>query len=359
MAKNIVVCLDGTWNQPERLNGHRASTNVLKFMRALLPTGHQGRCQTVFYDPGVGTAGVIDRITGGGFGVGLTQNILDGYNFIANNYDAGACDGEPDDIFLLGFSRGAFTARSSAGMLGAVGLLKKRDMNRLPEAFDIYRTKPTDREQHPSYALVSETRKVTIKFIGVWDTVGALGIPVTWLKWLGRRRYGFHNVELGSNVRYACRALEIDEHRKPFEATIWKKPSDPPKHRQVVEQVWFAGTHANIGGGYPDQGLSDIALQWMTEKAKACGLSFDPEYLPQCVAPRVDGVLVDSRSLFYKAWPYVEREVTRPGHFHESVHPSVLERIHSLEGDYAPQNRHLQQIFAEMTEGPGDLPKAA
>jgi uncharacterized protein (DUF2235 family) len=101
MAKNIVVCLDGTWNQPERLNGHRSPTNVLKFMRALLPTGHQGRCQSVFYDPGIGTAGVIDRITGGVFSVGLSQNILDGYNFIANNYDAGECDGDPDDIFLL------------------------------------------------------------------------------------------------------------------------------------------------------------------------------------------------------------------------------------------------------------------
>jgi uncharacterized protein (DUF2235 family) len=359
MAKNIVVCLDGTWNQPEKLNGHRAPTNVLKFMRALLPTGPHGRCQAVFYDPGVGTAGIIDRITGGVFGVGLSQNILDGYTFIANNYDAGEYNGEPDDIFLLGFSRGAFTARSLAGMLGAVGLLKKRDMNRLPEAFDIYRTKPKNRKRHPSYGLVNETRKVTIKFIGVWDTVGALGIPVTWLKWLGRQRYCFHNVELGSNVRYAYHALAIDEHRKPFEATIWKEPSDPPKHRQAVEQVWFAGTHSNIGGGYRDQGLSDIALQWMIEKAKACGLSFDQEYIRQRVEPRVDGILVDSRSLFYKAWPYVEREVRRLGHFHESVHPSVLERLHSLKGDYAPQNKHLQQIFAEMTEGPGEFSRAA
>ena len=127
----------------------------------------------------------------------------------------------------------------------------------------------------------------------------------------------------------------------------------------MVEQVWFAGTHANIGGGYRDQGLSDITLQWMIEKAKPCGLSFDPEYLRQCVAPRVDGVLINSRSLFYKTWPYVEREVRRPGHFHESVHPSVLERIPYLEGDYGPQNRHLQQTFVEMTERLDDLPKAA
>jgi uncharacterized protein (DUF2235 family) len=360
MAKNIVVCLDGTWNQPEKLNGHRAPTNVLKFMRALLPTGPRGRCQVVFYDPGVGTTGsVIDRITGGVFGVGLSQNVLDGYGFIANNYDAGEDDGAPDDIFLFGFSRGAFTARSLAGMLGAVGLLEKRQMNRLPEAFDIYRTKPDDRERHRSYGLVNETRKVTIKCIGVWDTVGALGIPVTWLKWLGCRRYCFHNVELGSNVRYAYHALAIDEHRKPFAATIWKRPSDQPKHQQVVEQVWFAGSHSNIGGGYRNSGLSDIALQWMIEKAEACGLSFDQEYVRQCVVPRVDDVLVDSRTLFYKAWPRAERQVRHPDHFHESVHPSVLERICCLNGDYAPQNRHLEQIFAEMSEGPGEFDWAA
>jgi uncharacterized protein (DUF2235 family) len=359
MAKNIVVCLDGTWNQPEKLNGHRAPTNVLKFMRALLPTGANGRCQVVFYDPGVGTGSVIDRITGGAFGIGLSQNVLDGYGFIANNYDAGEDDGEPDDIFLFGFSRGAFTARSLAGMLGAVGLLEKRDMNRLPEAFDIYRTKPENRKRHPSYGLVNETRKVTIMCIGVWDTVGALGIPVTWLKWLGRRRYGFHNVELGSNVRSAYHALAIDEHRKPFEATMWQRPSDQPKHQQVVEQVWFAGAHSNIGGGHGDSGLSDIALQWMIEKAESCGLSFDQQYISRCIEPRVDGALADSRTLLYKAWPQLDRQVGRPDHFYESVHPSVLERIRCLNGDYAPKNRHLEQIFAETAEGPGEVSRAA
>jgi uncharacterized protein (DUF2235 family) len=359
MAKNIVVCLDGTWNQPEKLNGHRAPTNVLKFMRALSPTSRHGRCQVVFYDAGVGTGGGVDRITGGAFGLGLSQNVLDGYRFIANNYDAGEDDGEPDDIFLFGFSRGAFTARSLAGMLGAVGLLKKRDMNRLPEAFDIYRTQPEHRKRHRSYGLVSQSRKVTIKLIGVWDTVGALGIPVTWLKWLGRRRYSFHNVELGSNVRHAYHALAIDEHRKPFQAAIWEQPSDPPKHRQVVEQVWFAGAHANIGGGYRDSGLSDIALHWMIGKAEACGLSFDHEYIRQCVEPRVDGVLVDSRSRFYKVWPRAERQVRSPNHFRESVHPSVLERMRRSNGEYAPKNRHLEQISAEMSEGPGELTRAA
>jgi uncharacterized protein (DUF2235 family) len=359
MAKNIVVCLDGTWNQPEKLNGHRAPTNVLKFMRALLPTGPGGRCQVVFYDPGVGTGSAIDRIKGGAFGIGLSQNVMDGYGFIANNYDAGEDDGEPDDIFLFGFSRGAFTARSLAGMLGAVGLLEKRHMNRLPEAFDIYRTKPEGRKRHRSYWLVNETRKVTIKCIGVWDTVGALGIPVTWLKWLGRRRYCFHDVELGSNVRHAYHALAIDEHRKPFEATMWQRPSDPPKHQQVVEQVWFAGAHSNVGGGYGDSGLSDVALQWMIEKAESCGLSFDRQYISRCIEPRVDGALANSRSLFYKAWPRLERQVRRPDHFHESVHPSVLERIRRLNGDYAPKNRHLEESFAEMVERPGELARAA
>jgi uncharacterized protein (DUF2235 family) len=351
MAKNIVVCLDGTWNQPERLNGGRAPTNVLKFMRAMLPTRHDGRCQVAFYDAGVGTGSALDGIKGGVFGAGLSQNVLDGYRFIADNYDGGGGNREPDDIFLVGFSRGAFTARSLAGMVGAVGLLEKRDMNRLPEAFDIYRTKPQDRPGHRSSGLVERTRKVTIKFIGVWDTVGTLGIPVTWLNWLGRRRCCFHNVELGSNVRHAYHALAIDEHRKPFAAAVWEQPSAPPEDEQVVEQVWFAGAHSNVGGGYRDTGLSDIALNWMIEKARGCGLSFDQAYVRECVRPRVEGVLVDSRTLLYKAWPRVERQVRRPDHFCESVHPTVLERRRCLKGDYAPANKHLGQIFAEVAPG--------
>ena len=358
MAKNIVVCLDGTWNQPERLNGHRAPTNVLKFMRALLPTGRHGRCQVALYDAGVGTGSAVDRVKGI-FGAGLSENVLDGYRFIANNYDAGSGESEPDDIFLLGFSRGAFTARSLAGMLGAVGLLEKRDMNLLPEAFDIYRTRPEERQRHRHWGLVEQTRKVTIKFIGVWDTVGTLGIPVTWLNWLGRRRYGFHDVNLGSHVRHAYHALAIDEHRKPFAAAIWEQPSDPPKHEQKVEQVWFAGAHSNVGGGYRDSGLSDIALEWMIGKAEACGLSFDQDYIRQCVKPRVDGVLVESRRSFYRAWPRSERQVRQPNHFHESVHPSVLERIHCPKSSYAPKNRHLEQVFAEIAESAEDYSKAA
>lgn len=356
MAKNIVVCLDGTWNRPERLNSHRAPTNVLKFLRALLPTGRDGRCQATFYDPGLGTGGTIDRIKGA-IGMGLSDNILDGYRFIANNYDAGG-GSDPDEIFLLGFSRGAFTARSLGGMLGAVGLLEKRDMHLLPQAFDIYRTKPEERQRHPAYDLVGRTRKVTIRFIGVWDTVGTLGIPVTWMKWLGRRRYDFHDVKLGSNVRHAYHALAIDEHRKPFAATVWERPSDPPVQGQIVEQVWFAGAHANVGGGYRDSGLSDIALMWMIEKAEACGLSFDQRYIRDQIKPRADGALVDSRSWFYKAWRYHEREVMRPHHFSESVHPSVLERMRLLKGEYAPKNKHLEKVFAEMT-GPDDFEQAA
>lgn len=354
MPKNIVVCMDGTWNQPEREDGRVIPTNVLKLMRALRPTGDGGRCQVVFYGRGVGTGGWFDRIKGGAFGIGLSDNILDGYRFIANNYDAGDGEREPDEIYLFGFSRGAFTARSLAGMIGAVGLLEKLDMNRLPEAFALYRTPPEQRAKHPSYGLVHETRKVTIKFIGVWDTVGALGIPVTWLKWIGRRNYHFHNVELGSNVRFAYQALAIDEHRKPFEAAIWTRPSDPPKHRQEVEQMWFAGAHSNVGGGYPDPGLSDIALTWMMEKAQACGLSFDEAYARRCIQPSYDGVLVDSRTPVYRVWRRRYRKVRgRDDHLNERVHPSVRERMANAGSGYAPRNDYLPQIFAET-----DMPPA-
>ena len=162
------------------------------------------------YDAGVGTGSALDRIKGGVFGAGLSQNVLDGYRFIADNYDGGGGNREPDDIFLVGFSRGAFTARSLAGMLGAVGLLEKRDMNRVPEAFDIYRTKPQDRPGHPSSGLVERTRKVTIKFIGVWDTVGQLGIPRVLPVSVGlNRQYEFHDTALSRAVSFARHAVAI------------------------------------------------------------------------------------------------------------------------------------------------------
>ena len=194
MVKRIVLCCDGTWNTPHQPN----PTNVIKFAQAVSPTGSDGMSQVVFYDPGVGTeAGLWDRVTGGALGKGLDKNIGDAYRFLALNYEPG------DQIYLLGFSRGAYTARSLAGLLRNCGLLLKTHLDQYPVAFDLYQR----RDGHPNSDEASNFRRdfsqeVAIKFIGVWDTVGAMGIPVGG-PGFAKKRYQFHDVRLSSRVQNA------------------------------------------------------------------------------------------------------------------------------------------------------------
>jgi uncharacterized protein (DUF2235 family) len=244
------VCLDGTWNRPDdKLN----ATNVVKIMRAIRHSDDDGIQQIAFYDKGVGTGGPIDKITGGAFGRGLDENVRDGYRFLANNY-------EPDDeIYIFGFSRGPYTARSLAGFIGACGLLNKHEMGRLMEAWEIYLTPKAKRDGVRMGALHAEADTgVRIRCIGVWDTVGALGVPVERLKFMNRGKFQFHDTNLGAGVDCALHAIGIDEKRGPFAPTLWQ--TDTPNPGQIIEQVWFAGVHSNIGGSCDDKGLSDLTL---------------------------------------------------------------------------------------------------
>src|SRR5579862_5148896 len=211
--KRLVVCCDGTWNTPdEKDEGADTCTNVTKVALAVAPHDPAGIRQPVFYDKGVGT-GPFDHWGGGMFGIGLSAKVQEAYTYLVQNFEPG------DEIFLFGFSRGAYTARSTAGFIRNAGLLKRQYLYKLQDAYELYR----DRSDltHPRSVEARLFRKsfayeVGIKFIGVWDTVGALGIPNLPSLPAISARWKFHDVTLSSYVENAFQALAIDERRKPF-----------------------------------------------------------------------------------------------------------------------------------------------
>ena len=267
--KRLILCCDGTWNKADQEdNGVPCPTNVVKIgYRVAKRDGTTP--QIVYYDQGVGSGNILDRYTGGAFGEGLEDNIHDAYRFLIANYEPG------DELFLFGFSRGAFTARSIGGMVRKCGVLGREFIQHYRDAIALYRSehRPTDPAAvkfRKDYSVSKDDIK--IKCIGVWDTVGALGIPLRGLRSLTRGKHQFHDTELSGVVENAYHALAIDERRMPFEPTLWMYK---PKPGQTIEQVWFCGVHSDVGGGYPEHGLSDITLDWMIGKAKSTGLAFD------------------------------------------------------------------------------------
>ena len=365
--KRLIICADGTWDTPDLIDTSDASaaqeqkilskhpvrepSNVVKMARAIKPTAEDKTQQVVYYDQGVGTGmGFYDKFIGGGFGVGLSYNILDCYRFLVDNYDDG------DELFLFGFSRGAFTVRSLAGMLHHCGLLTKDDAYYIPEAYEHYLLEDNDpailafREGTKFRKRNHPTRDINIKFIGVWDTVGALGLPFHGP--LARRvnqKYSFHDVTLGENVEFAYQALAIDEWRAPFEASVWNPVQPPPPH-QTIEQKWFIGSHCNVGGTvkanrlrgadgkFHSYRLESYAFRWMVEKAtaKAVGLEFDQQYVahfngrPECsIRPTWTGI--------YKLWPKYLRPIGATQFGNESIHESVMERM-AADPAYRPAN---------------------
>jgi uncharacterized protein (DUF2235 family) len=271
--KRLVVCCDGTWNKPDS----QTITNVEKLARTVQgDPSSAGAHQLVYYASGVGAGSyAADRVLGGAFGFGLFHNVIACYRFLAQNYEPG------DEIFIIGFSRGAYTARSLAGMIGRVGLLTKLALveERLPGAVSRYQ-----RKQLPEGSFgagVDEFKHdhchpAKVDFLGVFDTVGALGVP-------GFMRLAprFHDVQLSGQVRRARHALAIDETRLKFAPTLWEAPENSADATEDarVKQVWFEGAHSDVGGGYRETGLSDTALLWMAREAHEAGLVFDAQLL--------------------------------------------------------------------------------
>jgi len=330
MTKRIVVCADGTWNRPEKDLAKDFPTNVLRMARSIDPRGADGITQQVFYDWGIGS--YYDQVLGGATGKGLNKNIMDDYRYIVQNYQPG------DEIFLFGFSRGAYTVRSLSGLIYNCGILKRPDARLIEAAFEHYK-KPgysyaPDGEKSIAFREAHSHKSRQIKFVGVWDTVGALGIPISFLGLLDKKDE-FYDTKIGPNVDIARHAMAIDEVRSDFEPTIWD-----PREKLDLKQVWFVGVHSNIGGSYaPDKEtgglLSDIPLQWMMQQSAEAGLVLEP-HLKGSLNGRYDATLHNSRKHIYRS----KRPLFRPIDHHKGdilIHRSVKQRWDD-DKDYRPKN---------------------
>lgn len=341
--KRIGIFCDGTWNTPDALKeGKLCPTNVVKLANSLSSYSEDGVRQILYYDSGVGSSGnFFKRIFDGATGTGITKKLLQAYLFVINNYEPG------DELFFFGFSRGAFTVRSLAGLIRNSGILKSENTNQIDNAYQIYRSRRHEHQPKETEATlfrktyaVEETTQ--IKFIGVWDTVGSLGNPLYLNGFLSRRNL-FHDTGLSSKIENAYQALAIDEKRKNFSATLWHQK--PENVNQVLEQVWFSGVHSDVGGGYPDCGLSDISLEWMLQKAIKCNLSFENII----TNPDPFALKHESHTGFYKLIPKLFRPIGKnyheKGKTNESISISAMERFKNDES-YRPNN--LAKYFRKL-----------
>ncbi len=277
--KRLVVCCDGTWQDLET----DYPTNILKIAQSTEVSGADGTVQIVFYDPGVGTGDFGDRIGGGAFGHGIDEKILSAYQFIILNWQPG------DELYLFGYSRGAYTVRSLGGLIRANGILKRRHIRKMPAAYAMYR----DRQVGPDAPEAVQFRKdfshpdddVEITALCCFDTVGSLGVPdqiplVPFDNWINAK-YQFHDTTISHKIANAFHFLAIDERRKPFAPTLMEKSRNRPD--QKLRQIWFVGDHSAIGGGAIRKApLSNLTLVNMVAEIKKAGLglTFDLSVIP-------------------------------------------------------------------------------
>jgi uncharacterized protein (DUF2235 family) len=277
--KRLVICLDGTWNkvrEPKRV------TNVVRLAQAVKPSSEDRTAQVVYYNSGVGTGDIIDKVLGGVFGRGVQSNVKRAYAFLSLNFELG------DEIYLFGFSRGAYTARALAGLVGASGILKQHRFADFEVAWNRYRTPPARRASRSRQEVDWFHEGVDVTCVGVWDTVGSYGVPAGFglgalARYVTSWQSGFHDTHFGSHVRLGLHALAIDERRRPFSPTFWtiRRGSPMPAN---VEQVWFCGAHSNVGGGYEDGRVSDLPLAWMLARVVALTrLEIDREFVSRAV----------------------------------------------------------------------------
>lgn len=376
MGKNIVVCSDGTGNR----GGKSAGTNVWRIFKAVERHSQQFP-QVTYYDDGVGTDDLRWlRLIGGAFGWGLSRNIRQAYTFLSLNYEPG------DRIYLFGFSRGAFTVRSLAGMVLDVGLLKREALLRaannrdrmLKNLLRAHRSTGGAKESRLCKAKElggygendlwqtdensNDTDSLSIHFIGVWDTVDAVGVPFDELKapiecisklMFRLRAWQFANCDLSEHVKHACQALSLDDERKTFLPNVWETQRNSSCIvndcfcDDRIEQVWFAGAHSNVGGGYPKDALAYVTLDWMMQKAASHGLAFAQGELERVQATaNAHGKIYNSRSglgAFYRYKqrdPYCESMCDHNTTRLPRVHISVVRRLLRRTDLYASRVLH-------------------
>lgn len=339
--RKLAVCLDGTWNEPCDGEEEYRETNVRRVFEAL-DLG-DGANQLGCYVAGVGTGGPLDRLVGGCTGFGLSHNIQKAYSWLSANHR------EEDEIFLFGFSRGAYSARSLVGLIRNCGLLRSEHIHRIDEAYELYRKRDEGPDTSEAQVFRSAySREVRIRFLGVWDTVGSLGIPLLFLRKLDDQTlFAFHDTRLSGIVQTACHALAIDEHREDFEATLWDPDREKPG--QTIEQCWFAGAHCDVGGGYRERELADITLKWMREKAAEAGLEFLEGTEVGDVSGNYRGMCHDEWWSFKYFWRgKIRREIGKTSLGHEILDSSVAERLRDPDQDYHPRNEGLAEMMKKV-----------
>ncbi|MDQ7050973.1 MAG: DUF2235 domain-containing protein [Enterobacterales bacterium] len=310
--KNIIICCDGTGNEYGSNN-----TNVVE----TFALAKKNSKQITYYDPGVGTGGwEYDESTGGlsaksdsATGHGLQKNVLDAYQFLMECYEEG------DRVYVFGFSRGAFTVRSLAGMLHKCGLLRADNDNLVDYASKIYNTK--NNTEIAKGFKKTFARDCPVYFIGVWDTVKSLVLNA---------KKKFHDAKLNPEVSFGYHAVSIDERRKDFPEYLWDVTNKIKG--QVIEQVWFAGVHADVGGWYHERGLANISLQWMMKKAKSCGMLVDNKVLNQFKADPYD-IQHEEYKGFWRFRGTHKRQIAEGSFIHESVKKRLDKNI-----GYKPKN---------------------
>lgn len=314
MSKNIIVFSDGTGQE----GGKGANTNIYKLFNIIEDRTPR---QISFYDAGLGTG--WRKISGSAFGVGISKNILDCYTFIFENYEAG------DQVYLFGFSRGAATVRSLSSFIHYFGIIPKSRPELIKQAYKIYKISDEAKRKRKADDFVSRhhTMWTRIKFLGCYDTVAALGLPIKPLSVLMNKipwlQHKFQNFTLNESVENAYHALAIDDERKTFHPILWD--AEAMEH-QFIKQVWFCGMHTDVGGGYPEQDLSDIPFVWMREMAVHHGLRIYPNHSVS-VNEDANGYMHNSRgSGWTKLYPKKQRFWDANRTDKPIVHQSVLKR---------------------------------
>jgi hypothetical protein len=356
MSKNIVLCADGTGN----MGGYTPSSNVFKIYNEI--DVHNNKKQHKFYDNGVGTnKNKYLRAASGALGFGFKTNVRDLYLFLARNYEEG------DQVYFFGFSRGAATVRACSGFIAACGLVNGKNMKEdelqgaVKEALRAY----VKSKKNPSLAEKCKNTNshgvIPIQFLGVWDTVSSLGFPQNWVitsvgmlvlnvffksldylsDWVPFFRHRFYDYELTDKVKYACQALAIDDERQSFWPMVWNE--NRCSAEVEVEQVWFAGMHSNVGGGYPRAGMANVALEWMMLRAQNNGLIFKGNSLKNVQDDaHPHGRMFNSRDGFAIYYRYNPRDIEKlcknrlDGNI--KIHESVIERMTYEIANYAPGN---------------------
>ena len=355
--KRLIVCCDGTWQSQDNID----PTNVLKIAQAVKPMAvdELGNIipQVLYYDQGIGVVpsrggtqslfkGVgdsIEKLGGGAFGWSIDEKIEEAYIFLCLNY----CPG--DEIYLFGFSRGAYTVRSLAGLINCSGLLQRPDIGKTGTAYKIYRLSD-DRERQleaEKFRQINAAPQVEIKFLGCWDTVGALGIPdftpLLLVDDFFNVKYQFHDTELSTIIQNARHAIAIDEKRSAFNVTIMKPGQG---FTGTLGQVWFPGDHSSVGGGTKENlGLSNAALKWMAEQAGQLGLDLELDLAEN--TEYINSKIPLKNNCIWNSIGERERNITKLNDeldngfkftLNNNFHPSVRERWCDLQIKYRPQN---------------------